>query len=458
MSAAPPPAAPGAGADASAGPACDAGPDAGAGADLVGLADLVELVVGDPAAGGGCVARAPDGRVVFVRHSLPGERVVARVTAETAHYLRADAVEVRTASPERVAPPCPAAGPGGCGGCDYQHVALDAQRRLKGRLVEVQLERLGGLRRQVEVEALPGSPDGLGWRTRVRFAADRAGNLGLHRHRSHELVPLGSCPLAAPEVAALDVVGRRWPGARHVEVLAVDTPDAPSALVTVDAPRPLPRSTLPRLGAGVGLTVAGRSRHGAGHVVATAGGRRYVVSAGAFWQVHRAAADALVAAVLDLLDPRPGEHVADLYAGVGLFSVPLGAAVGPRGKVIAVERHRAASADLVTNTALLPAVEVRVGAVEPSSVLDGDRLDLVVLDPPRAGAGTAVMAALDARRPRAVAYVACDPASFARDARVLLHAGWSLAALRAFDAFPMTEHVELVALLVPPGALHEAGR
>jgi tRNA/tmRNA/rRNA uracil-C5-methylase (TrmA/RlmC/RlmD family) len=423
---------------------------------------LIELSVGDPAAGGGCVARGPDGRVVFVRHALPGERVRARITGESARFSRADAVEVLEASPDRVASPCPAAGPGGCGGCDYQHVAIEAQRRWKARLIETQLARLAGLERTVTVEALPEAPSGLGWRTRVRYAADARGRLGLRHHRSHELQRLDGCLLATTEVAATEVTSRRWPGASEVEVFAPRTdppgPGGLTALVVVEATRPLSATPVPRLGPGVGVVIRGRARRAPAEVVTAAAGHRYRVSAGAFWQVHLGAPDALVHAVLELASPRPGEQVADLYAGVGLLTVPLGAAVGPTGRVLALERHRASSADLATSTAAMPWVEARHAGVRPATLDAAGPLDLVVLDPPREGAGTELMSALATReRLRAVCYVACDPAAFARDLRVVLDAGWSLARLRALDCFPMTEHVELVALLEPPGALHAPG-
>ena len=153
---------------------------------------LIELEAGPVAAGGGCVARADDGRVVFVRHCLPGERVLASVTEETRSYLRADAVEIVEASPDRVSPPCPYAGAGRCGGCDYQHIALEAQRRLKADLVAEQLRRIAGLEWFVEISEVPGAFDGLGWRSRVRFSVDAEGHVGLHKHRSHALQRISS--------------------------------------------------------------------------------------------------------------------------------------------------------------------------------------------------------------------------------------------------------------------------
>ena len=412
--------------------------------------DLVELEVGAIAAGGGCVGRVPDGRVVFVRHALPGERVVARITAETTSYLRADAVDVLEASPDRVAPPCPHAGPGRCGGCDFQHVTPAAQRRLKEDLVAEQLARVGGLERRVEVEDVGGAPDGLGWRTRVAFAVDRDGVVGLRRHRSHEVEPLAVCPIATDGVNGAGVGGRTWPGARQLEVLA--SPDGGGPVVLVDTGR---QRLGPAPDLDAGLVWKGRTLRPPDHVEFVVSGHRFVVHAGVFWQVHPLAAEVLTRAVLDGLQGRPGERAADLYAGAGLFTVALARAVGPTGSVVAVERSKRAVADLTHNVAGLDHVEVVRAGVSPRLVADGlGRPDLVVLDPARAGAGAEVLDALCGLdpAPRRIAYVSCEPAPFARDLRVLSAAGWTLGSLRAFDLFPMTEHVELVAVFDRPGS------
>ena len=250
---------------------------------------LLELEVGPIASGGGCVAHAPDGKVVFVRHSLPGERVRARVTAGTTSYLRADAVEILTRSPDRVDPPCPHAGPGRCGGCDFQHVDVGAQRRLKAFLISEQLERLAGLRRDVEVEPVPGDAAGLGWRSRVRVAVDGRGALGFRRHRSHRLEYVRECPIASSAVAATGALTVLWPGATELEVI---TGTEPSEAVVSVTPR---RKTTPRLpDVGTGLVVGGKIRRAPGAVHAAVGGRTYRISPGVFWQVHTGAAAALL--------------------------------------------------------------------------------------------------------------------------------------------------------------------
>ncbi|HEV2361308.1 MAG TPA: TRAM domain-containing protein, partial [Acidimicrobiales bacterium] len=177
---------------------------------------ILELTVGAIAAGGGCVGRADDGRVVFVRHSLPGERVRAVVTGEAKSYLRADALTVLDPSPDRVTPPCPHAGPGRCGGCDWQHVSSAAQRRLKADLISEQLRRIAGVSVVPEVEAVD-SGQGERWRTRVRFGVDESGRPGLRKHRSHEIELVDECLIATAEVEAAGVAGLDWPGCEEIE-------------------------------------------------------------------------------------------------------------------------------------------------------------------------------------------------------------------------------------------------
>ncbi|MFC8618727.1 class I SAM-dependent RNA methyltransferase [Micromonospora purpureochromogenes] len=400
-------------------------------------AERVELTVGAVAPGGHCVARV-DGQVVFVRHALPGERVVAEITELHKGFARADAVEILTASPDRVEQPCPYAKPGRCGGCDLQHVTPAAQLDWKTAVVREQLIRLGGLTEAevdalgVAVEALPGGP--LGWRSRVRYAVDAAGRAGLLKHRSHEVVPIDRCLIAHPAIRELPVLtpsGARWPDAEAVETVASTGGDVSVAAVTD----------------GVATPVSGPQT-----VREVAVGREWTLPAAGFWQVHPAAADTLVGAVLDLLDPRPGESAWDLYGGAGLFAAALAGRVGPQARITLVESSAQGVAAARENLADLPRVEVVAARVETALArrrITGP-VDLVVLDPPRSGAGAPVVRDVVAARPRAVAYVACDPAAFARDVRTFTGLGWRLAALRGYDLFPMTQHVECVGLFLPP--------
>ncbi|WP_176993043.1 class I SAM-dependent RNA methyltransferase [Nonomuraea jiangxiensis] len=407
------------------------------------------MTVGPVAHGGWCVARH-EGRVVFVRHALPGERVIADVTEETTRFLRADAVEILEASPDRVVPPCPYAGPGRCGGCDWQHATLEAQRRLKAQVVAEQLQRLAGIEREIVVEEVPGAKDGLGWRTRVQFAARPDGELGFRRHRSHEIEVVDACLIAHPEVEAVGAEEHTWPGAAGIEVIAAS--DGGRAVVV--SPRPRRSVAVPDLDApasilldqGKGRTVP---RRGSGVLHERVGDREFRVAGSGFWQVHPGAAETLLDAVLAYAAPEPGEWALDLYCGVGLFAAGLAEAVGPSGAVFGLESEAAAVRDARANLSDLPQARVERGRVEEAlDRFEIDRADVVVVDPPRAGLGRDVVnriAALDALR---IVYVSCDPATLARDLAWLAERGYPLADLRAFDAFPMTHHVECVALLV----------
>jgi tRNA/tmRNA/rRNA uracil-C5-methylase (TrmA/RlmC/RlmD family) len=438
----------------------------------------VELTVHGVAHGGWCVARDPNGRVVFVRHALPGERVRARITQAGAKFARADAVEILAASPDRVEPPCPHARPGGCGGCDWQHATPAAQRTLKADVVRQQLLRIAGIDREVIVEPLVVGETGLGWRTRVRYSVAPDGTAGLLGHRSHTVVDVGECPIAHPLVREADVTRLRWDGTESVEIVASPQSGERAAIITParasrrsrqkarggrQSRRPEPggqdaespgRRAAALLGDRVDTVVTARhggtltTEAGRGNLAQTAAGRRWRVGARAFWQVHPAAPDVLTGAVLAALRPAPGEVALDLYCGAGLFTGALAEAVGPSGTVIGADSDRAAVRDARHNLRQVPWARIRAGDVATVLAAGGwPPADLAVLDPPRTGATRAVIELLCEMPLRQVAYVSCDPATLARDIAVFAESGWRLDGLRAFDAFPMTHHVECVATL-----------
>jgi len=296
--------------------------------------------------------------------------------------------------------------------------------------VAEQLRRIARVDHEVTVEPVAGDHEGLGWRTRVRVGLDAEGRPGFRRHRSHELELVSGCPIAHPGVLATGALGRTWEGLDELEVVATDGGDA---LIAASGPK----RADPALPEGAtGFVVNGQVRQPPGAVHVTVDGYRFRVSAGVFWQVHAGAAAALAGAVRDALGARAGDHVIDLYAGAGLFSVLAADVVGRSGSVLAVERNARACTDARHKRAPCPP---RAGAPlerHPDPGVPGTgEPDLVVLDPSREGAGRAVSAALAGLRPapRRIVYVACDPSSFSRDLRVLLDAGWALESLRAFD-------------------------
>ncbi|MEU0666099.1 class I SAM-dependent RNA methyltransferase [Streptomyces lavendulocolor] len=428
---------------------------------LVGVEYEVE--VGPVAHGGHCIARTGEGRVLFVRHALPGEKVVVRVTegTEDSRFLRADAVRVLEASKDRVEAPCPYAGPGKCGGCDWQHAKPGAQRRLKGEVVAEQLQRLAGLTPEEagwDGTVMPAEGDKVpagevpAWRTRVQYAVDADGHAGLRKHRSHDVQPIDRCLIAAPGVSELGIEQRDWSGMESVDAIAASGSQDRQVVLT---PRPGARLPLVELNRPVSvLRVAedgGVHRvHGRPFVRERADDRTYRVGNGGFWQVHPQAADTLVRAVMQGLLPRKGDTALDLYCGAGLFAGALADRVGDKGAVLGIESGKRAVEDARHNLEHFDRVRIEQGKVEQALPRTGiTEVDLIVLDPPRAGAGKQTVKHLAGLGARRIAYVACDPAALARDIAYFAEVGYRVRTLRAFDLFPMTHHVECVAILEP---------
>ncbi|WP_406863593.1 TRAM domain-containing protein [Streptomyces sp. HUAS MG47] len=423
-----------------------------------------EVEVGPVAHGGHCIARTSEGRVLFVRHALPGERVVARVTEgeETSRFLRADAVTIIDPSKDRVAAPCPFAGPGRCGGCDWQHAKPGAQRRLKGEVIAEQLMRLAGLTPEEagwDGTVMPAEGDKLPagevpqWRTRVQYAVDAEGRAGLRKHRSHEVEVIDHCLIAAEGVSELGIEARTWEGMASVEAIAATGSQDRQVVLT---PKPGARLPIVDLNKPVSVLRVGEKDkaihrvHGRDFVRERADDRTYRVGEGGFWQVHPKAAQTLVLAVMQGLMPRKGDTALDLYCGVGLFAGAIADRVGDKGAVLGIESGKRAVEDARHNLQHFDRVRIEQGKVE--TVLPRTRItdvDLIVLDPPRAGAGKQTVHHLAALGARRIAYVACDPAALARDLAYFRDSGYRVRTLRAFDLFPMTHHVECVAILEP---------
>ncbi|GAA2257326.1 class I SAM-dependent RNA methyltransferase [Kitasatospora cystarginea] len=436
-------------------------PKAPSGDPLVG--ERYEVEVGPVAHGGGhCVARH-EGRVLFVRHALPGERVIARVTegTTTSRFLRADAVEILDAAKERIPAPCPFSGPGRCGGCDWQHVTPGGQRKLKAQVLTEQLAKLAHL--TPEEAGWDGSVEPVGgklpagevpaWRSRVQYAVDPAtGKAGLRRHRSHDVEPIDRCLIAAPGVAELGIEARDWSGVESIEAIAATGSSDRQVVLTPRAGAQLPLVELDRPVSITRIDDQGNVHrvHGRTFVRERAAGRTWRVSNGGFWQIHPEAPDTLVEAVLGGLDPQWGEMALDLYCGVGLFAGALADRVGEDGAVLGIESSKQAVIDARHNLAAVDNVRIECDKVESLLPRTGiTSTDLIVLDPPRAGAGRETVAHLVGLEARRIAYVACDPAALARDLAFFREGGYRPVSLRAFDLFPMTHHFECVAILEP---------
>lgn len=374
--------------------------------------------------GGHFIARH-EGQVIFVRDAIPPELVEVVITSAGSSFYRADVVKVLQPSQDRVTPPCHYSHAGGCGGCDFQHVDIARQRSLKADVIVEQFSRIAKKEVSVTVEEV-GDP--LHWRTRISSATDDQGRIGFYASRSHTVIPVMDCLIATEGVNYPELATRKWPSKSRVEISVSSTAERSIAIA------PATRGSKARLTQGpqaLEEKIWGHELH---------------VSHTSFWQSHEMAPEILTAAVREHV--RADDFVLDLYGGVGLFTAAVIDLIGEGGHVDLIESSPSATADARRNFAQMPNVAVHVGDVE--KMLDHiARADVVVLDPPREGAGKGVLSKIVELAPRTLVYVACDPAALARDCRYLEELGWAMSSLRAFDLFPMTHHVECVAVFEP---------
>ena len=390
----------------------------------------LELKLTGFAPGGRAVARAPDGRVVFVAYGIPGERVVARVTEEHPSYLEAVVVEVLDRSPLRVQPRCPYFGR--CGGCQLQHVDYAEQLRLKTGVVREQLQRIGRFRAP-PLREMVGMADPWAYRNHMRFTVRREGYVGFMERGTHRFLRVERCDIALDRVnEVLSDVQDATVGTRQVAIRVAEQAGERSDALLVQ-PRLQWRPDRE------GDTPSGQPWYTERLL-----GREFRISSAAFFQVNTRQAERLVRLVIERVEAARPRVVVDAYSGVGTFAALLAPTVP---EVVAIEESAAARGDAEVNLAGLPNVHMLVGLVE--ELLPGldPSPDVVVIDPPRVGVSSAVVDAILASTARRLVYVSCDPATLARDLRLLVDGGFELGEVQPIDMFPHTQHIECVATL-----------
>jgi tRNA/tmRNA/rRNA uracil-C5-methylase (TrmA/RlmC/RlmD family) len=381
------------------------------------VGDRITVEIGPIAHGGHFIARHK-GQVIFVRYGITGEEAVVEITSTSSKLARGDAIEILKPSKDRVVPPCKYAVPGGCGGCDFQHIEISAQLELKRSVIREQFSRLGRI--EIDLDVLPVEPtNGLHWRTRMDFAISKNGKPGLYSARSKDVAEIDQCLIAVEAINDPAMFSRSWKGEDRLEVAVSSSGEK-------------------------NVSRGGRSISGPTQLHEVVGEHTYEISPTSFWQSHSAAPTTLTKLVMDLMALRPGDHVCDLYGGVGLFTAPMAEDVGDIGKVHLIESSHRATQDAIKIFEKMKNVTVHSGRVEQKLPLI-NRVDVILLDPPRTGAGEMVIKQMLAKKPRTIVYVSCDPASLARDARALEEGGYHLNHIVGFDLFPMTQHVECVA-------------
>ena len=388
------------------------------------VGEVIEVQIGPVAHGGHFVARH-NGQVIFVRHGITNELVKIKITSVSSKIAHADVIEVLKPSESRVTPPCKYAG--SCGGCDFQHIEINAQRDYKRSIVKEQFLRIGkmdldALGFDLKVQALE-PINGLHWRTRMDFAVSPNGEIGFFGARSNEVVEIKDCLIADERMNVSELSARSWKSDARVEVAVSSTNE-------------------------ISVMRSGRSISGPTQIVEQVGGNSFKISPVSFWQSHKAAPVELTKAVLAQLGVKNGDNVCDLYSGVGLFAAAILKEVGDRGFVTLIESDKTAVADARKIFLNKENVKILQGLVaQQLSIVK--RADLILLDPPRTGAGEVVIQQMVKFRPRKIVYVACDPAALARDAKTLEESGYKLDHIQAFDLFPMTQHIECVAGFSP---------
>ena len=418
--------------------------------------DLSSLVtIEKPVYGGSCLARV-EGKAVFVPMTLPGEQARIRVTSSKSGYATAEAIEIAANSPQRVAPRCSHFG--ACGGCHYQHTGYETQLGFKQAILRETLER-AGVDAPSEIDLLAAEP--WGYRNRIRLAFDAAGNPGYRGRRSHTVIPIAECPIAAPllvqaALAFASVARQVAPALRPAEIALFSDASESSLLLTVvvssakkvrfDELMHTLSQQLPAL-SGAELVLEGPAgqqprtvaKWGASSLVYRAAGFDYRVDHGAFFQVNRWLVDSLVERVIG---SHSGKLAWDLYAGVGLFARQLTTRFD---RVIAVESAPASTQALAANLKGTRGAPVRSATHDFLQRPHNDsRPDLVVVDPPRTGLGAETCALLAKIAAPALVYVSCDPSTLARDLRTLAGSGYSLDSVSVADLFPQTFHLETV--------------
>jgi tRNA/tmRNA/rRNA uracil-C5-methylase (TrmA/RlmC/RlmD family) len=400
------------------------------------LGQMIEVDVTNIAHGGVSVARH-DGRVVFVSDAIPGERVLVRITDDKKKsFWRAETMKVITASKHRKDHVWSAVSidrdpDNRAGGAEFGHIELSHQHTLKAQIVRESLERMAKVTHAPVVETVPGDAErnGLGWRTRVSLHVDDAGNLGPFAARSHRVISVRDLPLATPELSVAAPLDQNFAGFERVDVL---NPSSGGVRLIMGKQKPQVITEL-------------------------VGEREFSLLDSGFWQVHHGAAEVLTAAVQDAIDPQlfdPAASNLDLYGGVGLFAAAVGDKFGSATKITTVEAESSATDHAAQNLSEWLGARAETGRVDRwlrqlvtgASATERARLEraTVVLDPPRSGAGREVVELLASVAPAQVVYVACDPVAFARDVAFFAEKGYTLSAVRAFDLFPHTHHVEAV--------------
>ena len=382
------------------------------------IGDVVTLDIGEIAHGGHFVARH-NNQVIFVRHAISGETANVKITSIKSKLAFGNAIEILKSSKDRVKPPCKYSKPDGCGGCDFQHISLETQINLKKIVIQDQLKRIAKI--DVIPDIISTEPiTGLHWRSRLDLAISDNGKTGQYSHKSNKVIEIDQCLIAVEKINESEVFNRYW-----------DSYDRLNMSVSSDNQ----------------LTVyqARKNISGLDRLKEEVDEYTFTISPNSFWQSHKNAPRLLLHQVIKYADVKLGDRVCDLYGGAGLFTLPIATLIGETGEVHLIERDNDCIKDAKNMFQNLKNIIIHHGKVEQKLGKIRD-IDIIILDPPRNGAGKQVINQIMDKRPRIIVYVSCDPSSLARDTKILMESNYTLSKLSGLDLFPMTHHIECIAL------------
>ena len=384
---------------------------------ILKIDDLITLNIESIAHGGHFVARHK-GQVIFVRHAITDEIAIVKITSISNKLAFGDAIEIIKPSKDRITPLCKYSLVGNCGGCDFQHISIIAQRKLKKFVIQDQFKRIAKI--DINTEIININPtSGLNWRTRFDFAISENKKIGLYSYKSNKVIEINECLIAVDAINKSDIFKLSWEGKERVRVSASSTNE-------------------------VNINRLGKNISGPIQLSENIKGNSYKISPGSFWQSHKNAPDILIKKVLEFAKIKFGDCVCDLYGGIGLFTSPILKLIRNSGKVHLIENDRNCINDAREIFKENKNVIIHNGKVE-QKIGKIKNIDIVILDPPRNGAGKQVINQIINKKPRSIIYVSCDPASLARDTKILINNSYKLENLIGIDLFPMTHHIECIA-------------
>jgi len=380
------------------------------------VGDIITLDIGTIANGGHFIARHND-QIIFVRHSITGERANVKITAVNSKFAFGDAVEILKKSKDRVNAPCKYAHPEGCGGCDFQHIDLKTQLNFKKIVIQDQFKRIAKIDINPDLISAD-SNNGLNWRSRLNLGISENKKLGLRSHKSNKIIEIDECLIALKEINKLDVFSKHWKNNDNIKISCSSENDI----------------TISHLGGKIS---------GSDKLKEVVGDNKFNISPQSFWQSHKSAPGIILEQVLKFANIKKGERVCDLYGGVGLFTLPISKIIGENGEVHLIETNRTCIDDANEMFTDLKNIFIHHGTVE-QKLGSIKKIDTIILDPPRNGISKQVINQMIEKKPHTIVYVSCNPSTLARDTKILLNNKYELTNVVGLDIFPMTHHVECV--------------